>query len=336
MQNKVQKFAIIGPEFFSYIKAIKNELNSRRIPCEFYDERHSNNVFSKIIYRLQLDFFLYKKKQDHLDQIFDSIITTHITDVILIATEVVNNSFVKQLQQIGIRVHLYIWDSFRNKKSCLALLENVKNVASFDPTDCKKYSLTYIPLFAESIFQEKPINQKKLNQIVFNGTLHSNRPNMLIKVEKYLRKSEFTLVNLAYYYTRPLYIIKSLANPNIIKYLFKLSTSGFSKQEIAKNFFRSKAVIDFHHQDQDGLTSRTFETLRAGCWLISFNKTIELLPKNLRHRVIYLDSIDHLPRNLNKLKQELPKLEAVDDYYLSLERFVDDLLAFVNNKPVKK
>lgn len=331
MQNKTQNFAIIGPEFFSYIKAIKNEMNSRGITCEFYDERHSNNTFCKILYRLQLNFLLHKRKKDHLGKIFDSIITTQVTDVILIATEVVDNSFIKELQKTGVRVHLYIWDSFRNKKSCLALLGDIKNVASFDPMDCKQYSLTYIPLFAERIFQDGAVYQKRLNQIIFNGTLHSNRAQLLIKIEKILNASEFSLVSLTYYYTRTLYIIKSLGSPKIIKYLFKFSTFGFTKQEIANGFFRSKAVIDFHHHDQYGLTSRTFEALRAGCWLISFNKSIELLPKNLRARVIFLDSVNDLSRSLVNLKQDLPKLEKNDDYYLSLERFVDDLLAFVNN-----
>jgi hypothetical protein len=46
--------------------------------------------------------------------------------------------------------------------------------------------------------------------------------------------------------------------------IFKVSYSGYKKEEIADLFKSSKAVLDITHPNQKGLTSRTFEALRSG------------------------------------------------------------------------
>ena len=323
----IRSLGLIGPNFFSYIQAIRDEFISRGYKCIYFDERHSNSLAAKLFYRLGLTSFVKRSRDNHLANLLTTIITSGITDVFLIDVEVVTVSFVKSLRERGINVHLYMWDSSKNKDSFLQLLPLLTSKASFEPSDCKQYEMSYIPLFAEKIFNaELSNNSLRKHEIVFLGTLHSHRANNLLEVECIAKNNGFNIRKLLYYHSHLLYIIKCISNPLSIRYLFALRTQGYTKQEIATAYFESKAVLDIHHPGQTGLTSRTFEALRSGCWLITINKTISTLPDELKSRIIMLSDFGELTNRISEAHEVLPPLSIEMDYFLSLERFVDDLL----------
>jgi hypothetical protein len=317
---------LIGPDFFSYIQAIRDELIKRGYVCYYKDERHSNSIITKIAYRLQLTNILKSKRDIHLSKILKEIFSNGTTDVYLIDIEVITTEFVTALRAQGIRVHIYMWDSARNKDSFLELLPLLDSSASFEPDDCKKYDMKYIPLFAENVFSKQDITGSRNNELVFLGTLHSHRATLLSALEKSIGFSGFKIRKLLYYHSKLLYIIKSLTNPETIKYLGDLRTKGYSKKEIATAYFTCKGVLDIHHPGQAGLTSRTFESLRAGAWLITLNKTVLSLPEELQKRIILLSNVNDLEKRVTEVTKQLPKLSEKADYFLSLDRFTDDLL----------
>lgn len=323
-----KSIALIGPNFFSYIQAIRDEFIVRGYPCRYFDERHSNSISAKIAYRLQLTSLLKKRRDKHLAEILEQILAEGSTDVFLIDTEVVNPAFVKALRSRGINVHLYMWDSARNKDSFLQLLPLLNGRSSFEPKDCEQYGMKYIPLFAEKVFSIAMSTVEVRNdELVFLGTLHSHRAIHLSTLESAVKQSGLKIRKLLYYHSRLLYGIKCLVHPRAFKYLQFVQVRGFDKQEIAAAYFCSRGVLDIHHPGQAGLTSRTFESLRSGAWLITLNPTVLSLPEELRKRVLLLSDVSELPTRISEVRADLPALSLEMDHFLSLERFADDLLA---------
>lgn len=323
--NKIQ-ISLIGPDFFGYIQSIRDELIQRGYQCFYFDERHSNSIFNKIAYRLKFTKILQKNRDLHLLNILKEIANSGTTDVYLIDVEVITTAFVSALRATGIRVHIYMWDSARNKDSFLELLPLLDSRASFEPDDCIKYGMKYIPLFAENVFSKQDTTETRNNELVFLGTLHSHRAILLSALEKSIILSGFKVKKLLYYHSKLLYLIKSMTNPVALKYLGDLRTKGYSKKEIASAYFNCKGVLDIHHPGQAGLTSRTFESLRAGAWLITLNKTVLSLPEELQKRILLLSNVNDLENRIPEVAKKLPKLSEKADYFLSLERFTDDLL----------
>lgn len=326
-----KSIGLVGPNFFSYIQAIRDEFIDRGYPCIYFDERHSNSINAKIAYRLKINSILKNQRDRHLEEILEQIIGNNLTDVFLIDTEVVTPEFVKTLRSQNVRVHLYMWDSARNKNSFLKLLPLVNSRSSFEPEDCERYEMTYIPLFAETVFSARSSSADVRNdELVFLGTLHSHRANHLAALERDIAKSSLRIRKLLYYHSRFLFGIKCLFQPRAFKYLRLLRTSGFEKNEIAATYLRSRGVLDIHHPGQAGLTSRTFESLRSGAWLITLNQTVLSLPDELRKRVLLLSDLSELHNRIEEVRCELPPLSKEMDYFLSLERFTDELLTLAD------
>jgi hypothetical protein len=324
--NSETVIALIGPDFFSYIQAIRDEITLRGYKCYYYDERHSNTIFSKIAYRLKLKLLIGEQRDRHLKILINKILANKTTDVFLIDVEVIDPNFVNILKGFGIRIHIYMWDSSKNKRTFLGLLPFLDGKSSFEPSDCKKYNLTYIPLFAEKIFKSKACVNNRKNSLVFLGTLHSHRTKLLQNIENILKGTGIEVEKLLYYHSRLLFLVKSIINPTAIKYFFQMQTTAFTKFKISNTYFNARVVLDIHHPGQSGLTSRTFEALRAGCWLITSNETVTQLPDELRDRVIFIDNTEELKNKIFLVYEDLPPLSESADYFLSLERFVDDLM----------
>lgn len=333
--NSVKKsisIAVIGPSFFSYARSIADQINFRKYPCTYYDELHSNKIFIKILYRFGFSKLVEKNRFIHFENIKKDIFSKKVTDIFLVNVEAVKSDFILYLKSREIRVHLYMWDSLQNKNTFLDLLPLLDGRASFEPADCKTLGMKYIPLFAESMF--KSTNKIiKNRQIVFIGTLHSKRASIIAKLEEVLNKSGIVIKKLIYYPSKILYFIKCFGSPRDIKYILDIQTKPFTKEFIAKTYFESAAVLDIHHPGQKGLTSRTFEALRSGCRLVTMNSTIFTLPELLLKRVTYIEQIDDLENYIQCIDENLPELTTDEDYFLSIERFVDQLLEIAEISP---
>jgi hypothetical protein len=326
------KCALIGPRFFSYIDAIRDEFIRRGFTCASFDERHSNSIPAKIAYRLRLTPFIYLQKKRHLNRIAEAIIAAAVTDVFLIGIEVIDAAFVRRLKSRAIRVHLYMWDSARNKRAFIELLHLLDGKSSFEPDDCRALNLVYIPLFAESMFctLTRPPAPVRRDELVFAGTLRSNRVEMLARLKEAVEGTRFRVIELTYYHSRLLFLLKCLVSVKAVPFLFTVSARAFAKDEIARAYFNARGVLDIHHPSQGGLTSRTFESLRSGARLITFNRSVETLPPRLKERVTLLTNASELRQRLPEIATDLPPLDPDLDYFLSLERFTDDLMALAH------
>lgn len=325
---KKPNIALIGPDFFSYVQSVRDEFIRRGYRCVFYDERHSNSIFSKIAYRLKLTFIVRSKRDSHINKILEDIIQQKTEHVFLISTEVVDRNFILALQSRNIKVTLYLWDSLENKSPAKFIFDLIPRKGTFDVVDAQELALNYIPLFAEDTFSalaHRRTLQSRLPQLVFCGTLHSHRANLLLSLRQAVKKSPFSILELIFYHSKILYFIKSRFIIRYLIFLPNLKTKGFSKTDIASAFFSSVGVLDIHHPGQTGLTSRTFEALRAGAFLVTLNQHAASLPRELQSRLMVLTNASELQARLNEIPVQLGPLSPEMDHFLSLARFVDDL-----------
>jgi hypothetical protein len=322
------RLAIVGPSFFSYVQSIADGFRERGFPVSAFDEKHSNRASAKLIYRLGLAH-VWKRATKHVAYILDEIQSFGATDVFLINVETVRQSFIEELTAQGVRVHLYMWDGAANKPGFIGLLDAVTSRGSFDPVDCERFGMVYIPLFAEPIFDEArnlAAGQPEFD-ISFCGTVHSTRTAMVAKLLSGMRRKQLRVGLMLYYHSRLLLYFKGLVQPAVWSIARFVSFAGFAKKEIARLFATSRMVLDVPHPGQTGLTARTFEVLAAGSRLLTTHeRTRDMFPASFRDRIVVADHIERAMELNFSTFTPLPPLTEAQRYYLSQGRFLDALL----------
>ncbi len=187
--------------------------------------------------------------------------------------------------------------------------------------------MKYIPLFSESCFSLK--DRKLLLRdidVSFCGTLHSDRAYHLCQLSRVAERRNLNLHLMNFIHSKFMLAVKSLRRISNAYFIKTVSTSGYSKEEVSEVMFRSKFVFDMQHSGQGGLTARTFESLRSGACLITFNPNVYSLPKSFHERIFLIQEVEDI-NHLNLSDYEgLGGLTDSQDYYLSLGRFADNLL----------
>jgi hypothetical protein len=323
------KILIIGPNFFSYTKAISKEINRRNTQCFTFNEIHSNSVIVKIGYRLNLDFLFKEKIKFHREKAYSFIDDNQISDVLFISPEIVSDDFLLEVKKRA-RVHLYMWDGFKNKKNALSVLRYFNTKSSFDMFDCQRHGMNYIPLFAESEYCAKSV--KRIYDMSFCGTIHSDRPSWIGMLLEYAKEKRLKIGLFLYYYSPLLLFIRLVLNKCCFNLFSKVSYDSFSKKDIANLFRESRAIVDLTHPNQNGLTSRTFEALRTGSKLVTNNKNCKLLEKEFPSRIFLLEKNNFQGEELLEfIYLDVEPLNKEQDRFLSIERFTDQLLESLND-----
>ena len=332
------RVAVVGPSFFSYMQAVVDEFDRRGMPGLWFDERHSNSALTKVVYRLGFGRFRPGPRRRHLSTILQGIRDHGATDVLLISVEVVDTEFVAALRREGIRVHLYLWDSVANKVGADKLVKLIGNKATFDPIDSETYGMPYIPLFAEATFDEatlKPSGPYDYD-IGFCGTVHSSRSAVFAQLVRARWARRLRLKLMLYYQSRAILYIRGLADPNLWPLIPKISTAMFPKSQVAEMIGKTRFILDIPHPGQSGMTMRTFEVLLAGSRLLTFNRIAAArLPQALQSRVRVISQISDVTQIDFEQCERMPPLTADERYYVSLERFVDQLMAMMQLAPPK-
>lgn len=316
------RIAIIGPDFFSYASAIAENLGRRSgVYTKYYDERPSNTILVKILIRLRLGYLLGNTLSKYHLKIKNDINSNRYDLLISLASESLGPTWI---DSINVQYKIfYMWDSLKNKPVFKSLIPHFNYVATFDPRDAEELRIPLIHLFAEDCFR---VNEEvtRSEKLCFVGTVHSNRSEVLAAIE-----SNHRMHGHYYYHSKLLSVLKiifgRMKGSAIRK---KITSEKISKENVANLFRSSHGVIDIAHAGQQGLTSRTFETLRAGAYLFTNNHQIVLksVPESLRPRVRCISEA------LADRKLELAQLDQLDpesDYWLSLDRFCDEIMEMV-------
>ena len=254
--------------------AIKKELVSRGAFVMGYDERPSQNTFVKIAIRL------LKRKVPHLiDLYIKTVIRDNaniLFDYILICK---GEAFTPHTFSLfrkaypNAKIILYLWDILK----CADLSRNIPFVDraySFDPQDVKENEgLIFRPTFFDQEYRDVQKVQTPKYDVMFIGTLHSDRHVVINEVEKKLLEENRSFYTYLYVPSRLVYI-KDLIKKFPYVSLKKVNFAPISVSEIIDVLNVSKAILEINYTGQKSLTTRAFEALAAKRKFITTNPDV--------------------------------------------------------------
>ena len=166
----------------------------------------------------------------------------------------------------------------------------------------------------------------------FCGTIHSDRPSWIKSLIQYREKQNFKLGLMLFYYSPFLSYVRLAINSCSFTLARRISYEPFHKHDIANLFRKSRVVIDLTHPKQKGFTSRTFEALRSGAKLATNNKNIKILMDDFPDRIFLFDRAELKKSGFQRfIFSDVDPLSSEQDRFLSVERFVDQILDTIND-----
>ena len=275
---KGKKILLFAPSFFGYEKEIKSRLEFFGAEVDFFDERPSNSFIVKVLIRLNKKL-IQKKINNYYSDIISKTSNKKFDFVLFISPESINSELFHKLkaEQKDAKFILYLWDSLKNKKA-LEILDDFDKRLSFDKEDCenKAFNLEYRPLFYLDAYSElSKQNVKKEIDLLFIGTLHTDRFTILKEIKKQCEELDLKVYFYLYFPSRALYFFKKFFDKSLMgtkKSDFKFK--ALSKEDIIDLVNKSEAVLDVQSAKQSGLTMRTIEMLGAEKKMITTNRGI--------------------------------------------------------------
>ena len=124
--------------------------------------------------------------------------------------------------------------------------------------------MVYRPLFFNDYMTVQQ-NVKREYDLLFIGTIHSDRHRILKQIKEICLKQNLTYFYYMYLPSKILFYLRSLVDPSLWRSkLSDFSFSALKKTDIIGLVEKCRAVIDIQHPKQIGLTIRTMEVLERG------------------------------------------------------------------------
>lgn len=268
-----KKVLFIGPRFFGYEQEIKKEIKNLGAEVDFFPEKDET-----MIYRIAKNFsssWFETIKTNYLNFILKKV-TKDYDYFFLIRGEIITKVFLKKLKEKlpNAKFIMYQWDSSKNNPNYLQIMDMFDKVTTFDMVDAKKLNIYYLPLFYISSYQNLKLNDTRKYDIVFFGSYHGDRLDIIKKVDE---ECERLKLSFKYHlYISKLALIKKIFSRTIkLSDLIYFSTKGVNNIDIIEHYKKTKSVLDIESYGQNGLTMRTFEVLGSGLKLITTNSNIK-------------------------------------------------------------
>jgi hypothetical protein len=327
------KLAIIGPSFFGYLERACGIFSARGISAGFFDDRPRNSVTTKTWLRFAPSSLKAASTAAHCRKTADHILAGGFTHVLLVSPEIFSAQETARLKAAGLVLCRYGWDSVANKPHMKTLDPLMDRIASFDPVDCARYGYAYIPLYSD--IRATPQGARN-TALMYCATLHSRRPHLVLEMMRRCQAGNLSARFMLFYHARWLWLLRYGWNPSLWPLIPLISTKPFSRDAIAQAMEDSRIVLDIHHHGQDGLTMRFFETLAGGAIVLTTNaKGLVGLPDTLSSRVVTFEP-DTVAEGLRLAYERVVfPLSAQDLYFLSVDRFIDQLDALLTGAPVR-
>lgn len=307
-----------------YGESIKSELIKRGAIVIGYDERPSQKPIVKVIIRL------FKKK---LLSIFSSYIRSIILknrdvdfDYILVLR---GEAFTEKAVNIlkghykNAKIILYLWDILKSTK-LQDVIPYFDKSLSFDPEDVSENNgLLFRPTFFMPQYKDLIKDSMPKYEILFVGTLHSNRYQFLKTIKEYLIQKGIT----HYYYLYTPSLLAFIKNKYIDKIPVKIKDVHFQPITLNRTLqlvSNSKCILDLNFTGQKSLSMRAYEAMASRTKYITTNPEVKNYdfynPKNIL--VIEINNI-HIPKDFLITPFEDISEEILNEYSVSC--LVDDL-----------
>lgn len=271
-----KKVLLIVPKYFGYEKVIKDQIEKMGATVFVIFENLDNFSYKYRFIKNYIPFVFKKSVHNYFIRELDTF-PSDIDHVLVIRGEFINGnilSYMKSKFGSNCKFSMYQWDSVNNNANAIEIARYFGKISTFDKEDAIKYRWNYRPLFYINEF----IKGEKIckNDILFIGSLHSNRIEILNFLQKYCEVKSYKFES--HIYTKRLVYLKR-------KYLNRrpgyisakdtdVSFNSLSLQECYDKYNNSKVVVDYTHPGQSGYTMRTIECLGSECKLITNNKQV--------------------------------------------------------------
>ena len=267
-----KKILFVGPVFYNYHYDIVAEIQNMGASVDFYNEKPDS-----IFYRIINNYFK-KYKQALINNYLNSILNKckdGYDFVFVIRGEIITNYFLSKLKKSNpnAKFIMYQWDSIEFTPNYPKIMNFFDKVMTFDIQDSKRLNIKYLPLFYNNDYKNIELSNKRIYDIAFFGSYHSDRLEIIKQIDYLCKKSGLRF----YYhlYSPKLALFRKLLNRSVkVSDLKYFKTYSVDSKKVLEIYRQSKAVLDIERDIQSGLTMRTLEVLGAGLKLITTNKAI--------------------------------------------------------------
>ena len=285
MENKIvanelhgKNILLICQRFFNYHTDIIDALKKMGANVDFFDERPSNTAVTKAILRIN-KAFLASKIRRYYRSILNDIQNNKYDYILIIKPEGIPKNVINILRKLNpnAKIVIMLWDAIANNTAAAEKLKLADKTFSFDPRDCEKYDMKFRPLFYNEKYNDiAKTNTKAQIDLLFIGTVHSDRYMLLKNMEEKFIKEGYKVYYYMYLPSKILYyikkvILKQFRGSNIKDFKFK----SIGQDEVLSLLSKSRVVIDIQHPNQIGLTMRTLEMLGANKKIITTNSNVK-------------------------------------------------------------
>jgi hypothetical protein len=268
-----QRVLLISPSFFGYEHDIQAEFRRRGAEIDYVPDRPFESAAMKALTRFQRPLVMpaadrfYRRALEALGRAdYDIVLVVNGQTLSGETLTLIKSSFPRA------KLILYMWDAMRVRPSVQANLPCFDRALTFDPGDAQQLGLGFRPLF----YSRAPASPSDVNEIdvSFVGTIHSDRYAVISSIARNLPGGMTTYLYL-YMHAPWSYRVQTLINPHFRNAkIAEFSFAPLPRDEVARVFRTSKAVIDVEYPKQRGLTMRTLETFGAGKKLLTTNAGI--------------------------------------------------------------
>lgn len=273
-----KKILFFSVQTFNLEKEIKSKLEKMGAEVVYFDERPANSILAKGIIRIRKGLYQHKIDQ-YYSHILEKVKNKNFDFLFVNKGEVIPEFFLRKFSQLQPECTkiFYTWDSFSNNRHPEKIIKYFDRKFSFDSEDAIKYDLNFRPLFFldnyKGIYKS---NTKKIYDLVFLGTAHSDRYKISNEVNEWCLKNG--LKTFCYYYlpNKLVYYLKRRIDKTFQQFdIKKLSFISLTTEDILNYYDQSNLILDINHPLQNGLTLRVFEAIGSGKKLITTNKNIQ-------------------------------------------------------------
>lgn len=265
---------LIAPEFFGCDEAIELEMLSRGAVVKRIFDRPFNSSILKVV-ALLAGAIVSKLLESYYKSKLNAVVGK--VDLIL----VINGQTLSfnTLKHISFRWPvskkiLYMWDSLNNRpveeKKLGWYDKKLTFERGYDDLDFK-----FRPLFySGDVLDVKESNCFSKYKVSFIGTCHSDRYEVVNKILTVFKGHEIFLyfyIQAKWVYIFKRFLLSSFGGSKMSDFNFVGLDSTLSK----KVFNQTEILLDVEHPKQNGLTIRTFDSIRAGKKIITTNESIK-------------------------------------------------------------
>ncbi len=280
LRNK--KILIIMPKFYAYQSKMQEDLVARGANVHFYDEEPDKTKFL-ILKNLEAIFHkknIFEKFNKELtDQILAEMPAGGYDYFLVIRGNVLSEDTILTLKEKALKPDgksiYYSWDSFANMRHHGEIGKLFDWRGTFDSVDAANSELGYelLPLFYSDDFDADlvafPTGDYKYDYVSVSAFF----PFRYRYFKAFKEANPDKKLCLKIYLSPSVYRGKKFKEPKLVKNLDMdiVSFEPFSPEAIRDLCKNSKAVLDLAHEQQQGLTMRTMETLGIKRKLVTNN-----------------------------------------------------------------